>query len=165
MKQANSRGDVPSDYGVVDVFCLVKTTSAQSIPNNTLTTVTFHQAIEDTLGMWDGATKITMPAVLRGDALNLCIIGFGNWAANATGRRRNQIRINGTDTLMPQHYMRAPATDIAAIPGWAMMNKIIYPAPHWVLGSTYFEFRVLQTSGAALNLDANSIFLVSAIPL
>jgi hypothetical protein len=123
-----------------------RATSAQSILNNTLTAIQLNAEAFDIGGMHDLAvnnTRVTIPAASSGVYL---AIGSVRYAANATGLRSAQIRLNGTTIV--QAEQRAGAD--AAIPTFVQTMTL-----QTLIAGDYLELMAYQTSGGALDVDAD----------
>ena len=114
--------------------------ATQSIPNATLTAISFSSANYDTNAYWAGGapTRLTVPVTLAGQYI---ITANVSWFSNATGPRETQIRKNGAnilgDVIGPAEAGGACAQSLSVIAVLA--------------AGDYIELMVSQTSTAALN--------------
>lgn len=124
-------------------YTLVNLTSPQSIGDNSTTPISWHQAINDSMGGWNiGApTRITIPAGVS----KVRFSGGTRWASNGTGIRQAYVAKNGGTGFdgEPANCLLPPPSN----PLWQTLNGAIVD----VTPGDYFEFFVIQKSGA--NLD------------
>ena len=124
-----------------DVSCRVQESSGQTITNNTVTLLLFNEERWDTDSIHDNATntsRLTVPV-----AGKYLIFANIQWAANATGRRLTQFRINGTTTVMnSEEQVNAAVT-------FNMADAAVWD----LAANDYVECLVLQTSGGNLNVN------------
>lgn len=114
--------------------------SAQSITNNTVTTLAFDTEISDNDVIHDNATNNSrLTAKTAGTYL---IIGNVRWDANTTGTRVCEIRING-GTIIAENYA-APTPS-------SVMSHVVATIYEMAVND-YVELRVTQFSGGALNV-------------
>lgn len=124
----------------------IRRNTSQSIPNNTLTPVTFSTEIFDIGGYW----VIGSPTILTMPETGLYVFGgSGRWAANGTGTREMGFRRNGTQVLHINDNPSAPTIGAAN----ALYHNVTYQYP-LDAGDT-LELVVRQESGGALNLFAD----------
>ena len=130
----------------------VTKTAVQSISNATFTTLTWNSETYDTNTFHDNSTnnyRITVPSGKAGYYLVSGIILFG---ANGTGNRLMELRKNGS--AVNYVFSETPAT---ASNGTGLnMSYVINLAV-----ADYLELAAYQTSGGALNVDAESNWQVS----
>lgn len=114
--------------------------TAQSIPNNTFTTLTFDAEDLDSVDGHDLVTNNSRyTAVYPGWHM---ISGGCTFAANATGRRLVRPQVNGT----------AVSGSLAGMPGNAsIIGLTTRTMPVYLNVGDYVEMGVYQDSGAALN--------------
>lgn len=126
------------------IGCQVYRNSVQSIPNNTLTAITFDTEVRDPFNMHSlssNTSRITAPA----PGWYSCVSTV-RWASNASGYREAYLRTNGN------------AYQIAnTAPGAASANYpvLIVSGPLWLDKDDYVELVVNQTSGGALDAAYN----------
>lgn len=135
------RGEIHKEEKEVFSGCEVRRTSNQSIPNNSITTVTWQTAVYDTDSYWSAgdATKISIPA----DGLYQIMANVA-FEANATGTRAFVIQVNGDSddyVLRP----RGAATNAGEWAFYGATNAILHE-------DDYLEMTAYQNSGAARNL-------------
>jgi len=118
----------------------------QSIPNSTDTALSFTSAVSDNWNGWTSGlpTRYTVP--VSGVYM---LSGASCWAGNATGRRYNYLRVNGT-TQVPGSAgdLDSPSTNNLVV----VSSNTLYA----LTAGDYVEVIVNQTSGAALNTNATS---------
>lgn len=133
-------------------YCLVTRDAAQSINNDTLTTITMDHEYSDTGTYFDIAdpTKITL--VKPGFYSVVADVLF---AANTTGVRELYCYVNG----VVSYRIRLPAVAASSTESTTPINL---PIGMTRTAGQYLEFKVVQTSGGALNV---TFFRVSAILL
>lgn len=114
----------------------------QSIPNNTVTTLTFDTEDFDTDGFHSPAlpTRLTVPVVGI-----YHITASVSWPSNAAGLRAMVILLNGATTLMRDQ--RAP---------FAAENFNMGETTVELAAGDFVEVTVIQTSGGALNTSAQA---------
>lgn len=120
--------------------------TVQSVPNSTDTAITFTSAVSDNWSGWTSGSSTRYTIKVAGV---YAVSGAVCWAGNATGRRYNYLRINGT-TAIP-----GSAGDLAS----PATNNITVVSPliiHSFAVGDYIELIANQTSGAALNTNAPS---------
>tara|TARA_R110000868_G_scaffold11064_3_gene54330 strand:- start:1072 stop:1572 length:501 start_codon:yes stop_codon:yes gene_type:complete len=127
--------------------CRLTNSANISLTNNLATAVTFDTETHDTGGMHStssNTSRITIPTGGSG----MYLIGAGiEFAANATGTRDVNLRINGTTIIASS---RATAT--SATSATRLMTNTIYP----LNAGDYVEIMAFQNSGGALNITAAS---------
>lgn len=119
----------------------------QSIPNNTLTAITFDTEVIDTENGHSTSTNpsrytVTIPGYFDVDALVL----YNN---NGTGARRAAIAVNGTEIIEANYMTVTGVVSTSA----ATVATIVGPLN---IGD-YIETFALQNSGGALNTFAGSV--------
>lgn len=120
-------------------------TTPQSITNNTLTTLSFNTEMYDTDTMHDNTTN---PERITFTTAGIYIVTLNcTWKKNTTGDRIAQIRKGGTDILA---YESKDAGGADLFVGHSITIEDTFSA------GNYVEARVQQTSGAALNIIADS---------
>lgn len=124
-------------------FARVSIASPQTISNNDSTVfISFTTETYDTAAIWDAGTPTRLTVPGSGNKIATITIR-SQWAANATGVRRNLPYLNGAST-----------GDIAQIFGnaTAPMNHSTHQLA--CVGGDYFEILTYQNSGGNLNIDA-----------
>lgn len=116
-----------------------------SVANNTLTALTFDSERFDNGGLHStsaNTSRLTAPVT------GLYSIGADvRFAANATGVRQAQLRVNGATTIASVTYPVAAA---------ASASDLLLDAPWQLTAADYVEVMVFQDSGGALNVTAAS---------
>lgn len=130
--------DTALDLAIVGASVKRPAASAQSIPNNTGTSISFTDVVFDTANMFDAGTPTRLTAQRAGLYL---LAGSAGFVTNATGDRSAGIRLNGATTLV---IMTTPT---AAGLFWSGSFAV---AVNFAVGD-FVELRVTQTSGGALN--------------
>ena len=125
---------------------LLRKTTPQSIANNTMTTLTWEQAIYDSNNLFSFATptRITIPTGVSKVRLS----GSVWWGSVNVGNRHLRIMKNGAGFL-GYGYVLSPA--ITASP-----NQV-FTAVVDVSQGDYFELEVSQNSGGSLLVDSADI--------
>ena len=123
----------------------------QSISNSTETSASWGSAPIDTDGLWSGGspTRLTVPAVLAGQVE---IRGWAEFAAAASGYRYAKIRKNGATDIAYAVNNHKDGSSARTV-GMAVATADTAAA------ADYYELRVFQTSGGALNITAAACFL------
>lgn len=120
-------------------------TSAQSIPDNTWTAVTWNNQIGDLGGYWSSGTDIVVPSDFPAGVstyfYDVPVVAV--FATNATGSRGVRTLLNGT--VVEQYSIGAPSADPAVL---SFPTSIFEVAEADVI-----TVEVLQNSGGALNLN------------
>ena len=127
--------------GGVDISARAFHSAAQSIPDNTTTSVALNSERWDTDGIHDNVTNNSrLTAQTAGKYI---ITGHVSWASNATGIRQVAIRLNGATGIAQTRNATGDGRhqSIATVYDFAVND--------------YVEMRVVQVSGGALNLDAS----------
>lgn len=125
-------------------FCQVYRESSQSIPNNTLTAVTFPSEVYDTDTMH--STSSNTNRITFTTAGLYIVTAYLLWDSNAVGNRLAEVRKNGTD-ILAEESKPTGGTDLFV--GHNICIEDEFSA------ADYIECLVLQTSGAALRLRAD----------
>lgn len=128
-------------------FCLVEKSGAQSINDSTLTDVTWGTDISDTWGMHDTVSnteRVTIPKAGR----YLCI-GIASWAANATGQRQMYLEEVGSLNKIFAYDQVSPS-------GASLQTRHLTGTALELEKDVYIKMVVRQTSGGALNIEANT---------
>ena len=128
--------------------CSLSKTASQSIPNGTLTTVTWNNELFDTNSFHDNVTNNSRITIPSGKAGKYLIIANTNWPANTTGYR--ELRFYKNTNIIT--YSKCIQPTISE----AIMLQLHYIADAAV--GDYFEVKVEQTSGGALNVLGGSTF-------
>lgn len=116
--------------------------AAQSIPNNTTTSVSFDTEVFDGRSMF----VATSATILIAEPGVYIITAGGTWAANATGARIGTIRHNGND-------VNGGTWEEPALTGGAQ-TFMSHCASIFAAGGDTVTYAVTQTSGGALNISA-----------
>ena len=120
--------------------CRVYNSANISIPNNTLTALTFNSERVDTDTMHSTVTntgRITMTTAGWYD-----VGGAIQWPAAAAGARAVYLRVNGTNYIAAKRLDNAAQVDMEVSTSWQFA------------AADYVEVVVLQVSGGALNVVA-----------
>jgi len=143
-----------ADFGdkVIDNLNVLRTSWAsvsrsavQSIPNDTQTTVIMDGESLDTGSYFTLAdpTKITIPKT----GLYAVSVKF-NFAANSTGVREVACVLNGSNFYFGNRKNAVGSSSYTAY-NWMNLDKLAY-----FTAGYYFEIKVLQNSGGALDINA-----------
>ena len=138
------RGDSSWQKVAQDLGCRVRKSANQSIPNATVTTVTWDTEDYDTDTMHDNVTNNTRLTIQT--AGKYLIVAQSNWASNNTGTRIARIRKNGVDYLASFEQPSNLANEASAA---------VSLVANFIAGD-YLEFTVYQDSGGALNFQSSS---------
>lgn len=123
--------------------CQVTRTGNQSIPNNTLTAISFNLEVYDTDTMHSNSTNPTR--ITFTTAGTYVVTTSLLWYKNSTGDRTARIRKNGTDTLVFEGK-DAGGADLFDAHNLSCVEQFA--------AADYIEVLVQQTSGAALDMYA-----------
>lgn len=127
----------------------VYSAAVQSIPNATLTTLTFDTAPVNSVDMVEGGTAMWVVGspsrVTMKEAGRVRVTGQVCFAANGTGLRQLNLMMNGANV---KGGGRASALNIGAA---AIQNVNIASGIIDVVAGDYFELQAFQDSGGALN--------------
>jgi len=129
--------------------CRVHNGSNISINDSTVTALTFDAERQDEQAMHStssNTSRITVPSGGGGDYL---VTGHIHWAADATGVRDILITVDGSDDWARHRASAAGANE-------QMMSIATY-IPQKAAG-VYFELRVRQDSGGALNVKNTNYY-------
>jgi len=140
LEVANKRYVDSSGGGGSDNSCKVTNSVAQSVPNNTVTTITWDTESYDTDAFHDTVTnpsRLTIPAGLAGKYL---ILAGSRWALSAVGSRQTRITQNGT--LLCGNFFQ-------------QFNQCLSSASIIIdlAVGDFVEQDVFQNTGASLNFD------------
>lgn len=128
---------------------LLSLTGGQSIPNNTETAVSWPDPVRETDDVW-GSGAPTRFIIPTGVSL-VRFVGQVTFASNGTGSRKARVLKNGTNEgigLPAVRTLAAGGTDVTVI----QLAGAIVP----VAAGDYFDVRVTQDSGGALNILATN---------
>jgi hypothetical protein len=121
----------------------VYNSAAQSIPNTTLTVVTFNTELYDTDNMHSTVSNTgRLVAPVAGKYHIAARIGF---VTNATGGRQGLLRVNGVTNI---------DQDIDFGPTAAGACYLLLATDYLMAAADYVEVTVVQTSGGALNTSS-----------
>lgn len=127
------------------VGCRVTNSAVVSIPNTTVTSLTFNTETYDTDAFHSTSSntdRITIPAGKAGYYL----INYNiNYAANATGFRNNAIKLNGGSTIDAVAYIKGFSDDANSLAGTTV---------YYLSVADYVSLSTYQNSGGALNTEA-----------
>lgn len=123
-------------------------TTTLSVATSTDTTVTWEAATGNGLGWWSAGTNPTRVTVRA--AGRYFASSFSRWAANGTGLRTAEIRLNGTTVIG-----RAGLAFAAA--GSPTQFSVVSPPVDLAIGD-YVELIVWQNSGGALDLSFQNLY-------
>lgn len=115
-----------------------------SINNNTRTALTFNSERIDVSAMHSTVSNTSRVTVPTGEGGMYFHSGHIEWAANATGQRNCEIRLNGTTLI---------AIDNVPSAGAAVNNEQSVATIYQEAAADYVELTVFQTSGGALNVQ------------
>jgi len=117
-------------------------TSAQSIPNNTHTSVTFTAEFIDTDGFHSTVTNTSRITIPSGKDGKYRVFGQVTYNSNGTGNRRASIAKNGTRVRQTINNPTATASCFATAEGILSL-----------VAGDYVEVQAYQNSGGALDVD------------
>lgn len=145
--QWNSNNRDPVNWLLAPAILRIRQTSAQSIPNNTITAVLFDTEDVDSTGMHSTSSNTSRAtAVYPGWYWTGGNVTF---AANGTGVRSTSWAINGS-------LQNGSGTDFP-VGSAATTNQLGASGTLFFLNvGDYLELRCFQVSGGALNLDVTS---------
>ena len=124
--------------------CRVYNSAAQSIPNTTLTAITFDSERFDVGGCHSTSSNTSRITVPTNHGGKWVIGGSVEFASNVTGYRQCEIRLNGTTIIASQMA--------GAING--TVTRLSVAAEYALAAGDYVELMVAQTSGGALNVQS-----------
>ena len=142
-------GDVIRDnceFFIDPPTCSVFNSAVQSIPDNATTAMTANSENFDTDAMH--STVSLTSRVVAQTAGRYLVNAAVLFAANATGRRALDLRINGTTTHNIDGRMTVTTVNSMAITGMRLLT---------LAAGDYVEAMVLQTSGGNLNVTLNEL--------
>jgi len=144
--QAYSYADAPQGYPFKDIHIDVVRTTAQSIPDNSWTAISFDTIRSEekpaTSSQWSSGSPTRLTCRLPGRYLIVASVRF---AGNSTGGRGINIKVNGAWKMA------------VLVPPPGTLETIISISDIISLQTDdYVEVFVYQNSGAALNANANS---------
>jgi hypothetical protein len=144
--QAYSYADAPQGYPFKDIHIDVVRTTAQSIPDNSWTAISFDTIRSEekpaTSSQWSSGSPTHLTCRLPGRYLIVASVRF---AGNATGSRGINIKVNGAWKMA---VLIPPPGTLETI---ISVNDII-----GLQTDDYVEVFVYQNSGVALNANATS---------
>ena len=120
--------------------------AAISVPNNTLTDLTFNSEYWDTDTIHNTSSNTGRMTIVHGGTY--MIVGQVEWAAAAGGRRQILIVLNGATTIAVAENDNVPA-------GAVNLQQTVATVYQLVAGD-YVTLRVFQNSGGALNVNAQA---------
>lgn len=123
-----------------------RATTAQSIPNATLTPIQFNAEDFDSDALHDNATNNTRLTIPAGYAGKWVVLGFIQYAANATGRRQAYVMKNGASAA----YYSVPAYTGGG------STVVFVDTVLNLAAADYLELSAYQESGGALNAEAGT---------
>lgn len=126
--------------------CRVYNTTDLSIATGTPTAATFNSERWDNGGMHSTASNTSRITIPSGGGGIYQVSGHIVWAANATGVRSLQLRVNGTTTIAVTDANSVSANTLS------MSVSTLYA----LAAADYVELIVYQTSGGNLNVTAVS---------
>ena len=130
--------------------CVVSLGSVFSVPNNSVTAITWDTEVKDTNSMFAGGS----PTIITIQTTGFYLVAFGiSYAFNATGQRRATIVLSGTSGVAPLAQTDASAAGVA---GYNLV------AAHDMTAADTVTFQGFQDSGGALNASANSTYAMVA---
>lgn len=146
-------GDVPTadefDQSINPNGVIALRTTAQSIPNNTSTAISWDSEEFDNSSM---ITPTSSTITVQADGV-YTITAEGAFAANATGIRGLEIVINGGSA--------AGGAYVTTV-GAGVSHRIIYANDYLLAASDTVQINAFQTSGGALNLSIGRTSVVRA---
>lgn len=125
--------------------------TTQSIATSTATAVVWNTETSDSASIHSTSVNTSRATIPSGEGGTYIIVGYLDWAANATGIRQAYIRLNGTTVLTNE-------MDNAVAGGGTTPQVVtaVYP----LAATDYVEIIGNQTSGGALNINANSRMMI-----
>lgn len=129
--------------GNVAIWARVYHNAAQSIPNNTATTLAFNSERNDTDTIHDTVTNNSRLTCKTAGVY--AISGTLEYATNATGERSVAIRLNGTT------YIAAAANS-----GGISVTQLSCTTQYIMAVNDYIELIAFQDSGGALNVNSTA---------
>ncbi|MBB6214950.1 hypothetical protein HNQ80_001035 [Anaerosolibacter carboniphilus] len=126
----------------------VKLSSNQSIPNDTLTILSFASEGYDTNDFWNiySPTKLVIPQGVSKIRVSACVV----WATSTAGYRLLRVLKNGVSFEGMPYSQFGPSTDVGDV-RQNVVSSIVD-----VVAGDYFEVQVRQRSGGALNVLSDS---------
>jgi hypothetical protein len=128
--------------GSTFVGCSLWNNATQSIPNATVTALTFNQENFDTDGFHSTSSNTSRITIPTGKGGKYLFVGNVAFAGNATGSRWMEIDVNGTD-----RYYGASWSGFSAIYNIENMSVILD-----LVATDYVELFVYQNSSGSLNI-------------
>jgi hypothetical protein len=122
---------------------LIYGSSAQGIPNNATTVVTFDSEAYDIGGYHDNVTNNERITVPTGKDGYFFVFAKINWNNAASGRRLMEIYKNNSTIITQLEFLPASSIDVVGFVGVAI-NAV---------ATDYFSLKVYQTSGGTLNAN------------
>ena len=119
--------------------------ATQSIPNTTVTALTFDTTIYDTNSFFDVLTPTRLTCTLAGIYV---ITGAFRIDSNATGQRQIRITRNGADIIALENQL----------PVSTILTNIGITTQYQLAVNDYVEISVFQNSGGALNINNVDVF-------
>lgn len=116
-------------------------TTAQSVPNNTDTAITFQSGLYDNWSGFSAGTPTRYTVQISGV---YAVSAAVSWAGNASGRRYHYLRRNGL------YVIPGSAVDVASS-GTANMMITTPMVLYFLFNTDYIEVMANQNSGGALN--------------
>lgn len=146
--EPNVTGTLYRGHDVTDIAiaCRLTNSAAQSIPNNTLTAVTFDTELQDPFGMHSttsNTSRVTVPTPGW-----YAITGRVQWNVGAAGERSLQIKKNGATV---EASVDTDPSNFAAT--W-LSEEINHHM--WLDANDYIELIAFQNSGAAINSQVSA---------
>lgn len=130
----------------IDISCRVRNNAAISIPNNTTTALTFNTEAFDTDGMHSTVSNTGRITIATGGKY---IIGYNlEFAGNVNGLREAFITREGVAEGANQ-----------LMGGDATINRLSSSILITAVAAEWFDVRVFQDSGGALNINSTGIFV------
>lgn len=133
--------------GNVAIWARVFHNTSQSIPNNTVTVVTFNSERWDTDVIHDNATNNSR---LTCKTAGVYDIGANvRFASNATGMRSLRLRLNGVTDIAEEN--RTALSGVATV--------FIVFTEYLLAVNDYIEVSAFQNSGGSLNIEQDGTYL------
>lgn len=145
-KYLSADGTYSIPAAVTATSCRLTASGLQNVLNGAFTAISFDTETWDSGGMHSGAapTRVTFPS-----AGKYVVIGQCGFAANATGRRIVDVRMNGSSFLS-----RGETDPSSAAQTWAQVMAIVNAA-----AADYIELTAWQNSGVTLSTVSGSAIL------
>lgn len=126
--------------------------TTQSIANSTATAVVWNTETSDSASLHSTSVNTSRMTIPSGEGGTYLIVGYIDWAANATGVRQAYLRLS-TGSLVLTNVIDNAVAGGGTTP---QVVTAVYP----LAAGEYVEVVASQTSGGALNINANSRMMI-----